>query len=270
MLKSFNIIAKRFLQTSAVNLKGHAKWQNIKHIKAANDKIRSMMITRQLRLLRIAANDGGSPVPETNPMLRDAVAEAIRRDVPKTTIQNFLKKLSEIKDKPIQRYLYEGRMYKKLYVVISMFPNSVGLAKIQIATVFRKHLVEAINAKRVFNERGVINVTARDGISLEHIEDECLSDAIECGAEDIEVYNAAERQVSFFCDPNEFLKVRQKLSALGHKVEHSECEFFPKTQLVQLKESELNDYKNFKSKLIEFDGFDEIYDNLDDDNDENA
>lgn len=60
MLKSFDIlllnVTKRFIQTSPTQLKGHAKWQNIKHIKASNDQQRGMMILKQMRMLRIAAN----------------------------------------------------------------------------------------------------------------------------------------------------------------------------------------------------------------------
>lgn len=60
MLKSFDIlllnVSKRFIQTSPTQLKGHAKWQNIKHIKAANDQQRCLMISKQMRMLRIAAN----------------------------------------------------------------------------------------------------------------------------------------------------------------------------------------------------------------------
>lgn len=60
MLKSMELIltgvAKRFVQTSAANLKGHSKWQNIKHVKSENDQQRSQMITKQMRMLRLAAN----------------------------------------------------------------------------------------------------------------------------------------------------------------------------------------------------------------------
>lgn len=59
MLKSFDLmlkhLAKRCVHTSAVNFKGHSKWQNIKHIKAANDQMKSLMTIQQLRLLRIAS-----------------------------------------------------------------------------------------------------------------------------------------------------------------------------------------------------------------------
>lgn len=214
--------------------------------------------------------EGGSPNPEINPTLRNAIEEAQRRDVPRSTIQNLLKKLSETKDKTaFQRHLFEGKLYKKLYFVIAIYTDSLAHTKIQIASAYKKHLVDATNTKRLFDERGVLHVIARDEIKSENIEDECLSDAIECGAEDIDVFNANERQVTFFCEPREFLKVRQKLSAAGHKIEHSEIEFFPNTQLIQLTENELKDYKKFKVKLTNIDGFDEIYDNLDDNDDNN-
>lgn len=139
-----------------------------------------------------------------------------------------------------------------------------------MATPFRKHLAETTNTKRLFIERGVCNVIARDDISKDNFEDECLNDAIECDAEDIEVFNVDERQVTFFCEPRDFLKVRQKLTAAGHNIQHSELVFFPNTQLVQLNDAELTDYNKFKERLATIEGFDEIYDNLDDDNDDSS
>lgn len=49
-------VAKRFLHITATCPKGHSKWQNIKNIKADNDRQRALMIQKQLRILRIAAN----------------------------------------------------------------------------------------------------------------------------------------------------------------------------------------------------------------------
>lgn len=208
-------------------------------------------------------SEGGSTNPGINTMLRSAIDEALRRDVPKSTVQNFLKKLTETKDKnTVQKHLFEGRLYKKLYVVIVVFTDNLAHTKIQIATSFRKHLVEATNTKRLFDEQGVFHVIARDGITAENIEEECLNDADECGANDFDVFNATERKVTFFCDPREFLKVRHKLALAGHKIEHSECAFFPKVPSAQLSDAELTDYEKFKGRLLSVDGFDEVYDNL--------
>lgn len=203
-----------------------------------------------------------------------AIEEAKRRDVPKASIQGFLKKLSESKDKTTyQRYLFEGRLYKKVSFIVTIFTDNLAHARIQIATPFKRHSADMTNTKRLFIERGVFNVTARKEISVDNFEDECLTDAIECGCEDIEVYDAAERKVTFFCDAREFLGVRHKLSRAGHQIEHSELVFFPNTALAQLNEAELLDYKKFKAKLLDVEGFDEIYDNVendDDDNDDNS
>lgn len=182
-----------------------------------------------------------------------------------------MKKLSEAKDKAnYQRQLFEGRLYKKLYFIASVYTDSVAHTRIQMATPYKKHLAENTNTKRLFIERGVCNVIARDGISADNFEDECLNDAIECGAEDIEVYDVAERQVTFFCDPRELLKVRQKLTAAGHNVEQSELVFCPtpSTQLVQLSDAEVADYKKFKDRLTLVEGFDGIYDNAENDDDD--
>lgn len=215
--------------------------------------------------------EGGSSNPDLNSTLQNAIDEARRRDVPQATIQGYLKKLAETKDKSqLQRHVFEGRVYKKLNFIAVIYTDKLAHVRVQLATIYRKHLIETVNVKRFFNERGVFNVIARDGIDITNFDDQCLTDAIECGAEDVEVFNVDERKVTFFCNSHEYLKVRHKLSTIGHKIDHSECMFLPNTNcnLVQLNEAELKDYKRIKEKLTEIDGFDEIYDNLENDDDE--
>lgn len=214
-------------------------------------------------------SEGGSPNPELNPRLHYAIEEAKRRDVPRATIQGFLKKLSETKDKStFQRHLFEGRLYKKLYFIATVFTDTLPHARIQMATPYKKHLAENINAKRVFIERGVFDVITRDNINMDKFEDECLNDAIECEAEDVEVFDAAQRKVTFFCDARDFLKVRHKLSLAGHQIERSELVFIPNTNLVRLSDTEMADYKKFKTRLDDIVGFDDIFDNLENDDDD--
>lgn len=153
-------------------------------------------------------------------------------------------------------------------VIVSIFTDRAAYVRIQMATPMKKHLAETTNTKRFFNERGVFNVIARPDINADNLEDECLSDAIECGAEDIEIHDTDKRQVTFFCDPNHFFTVKHKLTAAGYQIEHSECDFLPNGPLVELTESEQADYKKFKERLMAIEGFDEIYDNLKDEDSE--
>lgn len=59
MLNPFGLMLKtvdrRFVHTTFTYFKGHAKWQNVKHVKAENDRMRQTMIVKQLRNLRLAA-----------------------------------------------------------------------------------------------------------------------------------------------------------------------------------------------------------------------
>lgn len=42
------------IHTSTINLKGHAKWQNIKHIKADKDSQKAAFISKHMRIIRVA------------------------------------------------------------------------------------------------------------------------------------------------------------------------------------------------------------------------
>lgn len=195
-----------------------------------------------------------------------AIEEALKRNVPKGTIQTALKKLSESKGKEeSKRLLFEYRLYKKLMVIVAIFTDRSAHVRIRMATPMKKHLAEVTNIKRLFIERGVFNVIARPDIKIDNLEDECLSDAIEFGADDIDVHDIDKKQVTFFCDPNHFFKVKHQLTAAGYQIEYSECDFFPNIPLVELTESEQADYNKFKERLMSIEGFDEIYDNLKDD-----
>lgn len=215
-------------------------------------------------------SEGGSANPDLNPVLRTAISEALKRDVPKSTITNLLKKFEDTKDKnAYQRLIFEGRIHKKIFFVAIVYTDKVPHARHQMTYPYKKHLVDASSTKRLFDERGVINAIARSGINADNFESDCLGDAIECGAEDIEVHSVAERQVTFLCGPRDLMEVRKKLATAGYQIEDSDCIFFPNTHLVELNDAEAADYKKFKERLTLVDGFEEIYDNLKED-DENS
>lgn len=193
--------------------------------------------------------------------------EALRQNVPKATILAGLKKLSQESDKSkIQRHIYDVKLYNKLFLIIAVYTDNLALTKNQLAYPFKKHKVDIKGTRHAFTERGVINAIARPEVRADHFEDDCLNDAIECGAEEIEVHDAEQKQVTFLCDPNDFIKVKTKLTALNYQIEHSECVFIPKPNImVRLNSNEIHDYKLFLGRLQEVEGLDEIYDNIEDD-----
>lgn len=187
--------------------------------------------------------------------------------MPQSTIKTTLKKLSETPDaSKIQRHLFEGRLYGKVFLVIPIYTENLPLARNQMATPFKKHHFTTNNTKHMFNERGVIHAIARPDVRIDHFEDDCLSDAVEVGAEDVEIHDVAERQVTFYCEPNEFVKVKQKLTSSGYKIVDADCHFIWEAPTVKLNADEAKNYEQFKERLqTGVDGFEVIYDNVDDD-----
>lgn len=161
------------------------------------------------------------------------------------------------------RHVFEGRLYNKMFLIIAVYTDNLELTRNQLAAIFKKHRFDAKSVRGLFVERGVIDALARPDIKVESIEDECIGDAMECGAENVEIFDAIERKVTFHCDPNEIIRVRQKLATAGHEIAHSECVFESKAPGITLKDAEAKDFEVFKGKLKSFvDGFDEIYTNL--------
>jgi transcriptional/translational regulatory protein YebC/TACO1 len=69
---------------------GHSKWAQIKRKKAANDLKRGKIISKHLRAIQAAARAGGSPYPEANVQLRNAIEAARADDVPVENSERLL------------------------------------------------------------------------------------------------------------------------------------------------------------------------------------
>ena len=70
---------------------GHSKWANIKHKKSKTDAQRGKIFTKIGRQIAVAVKEGGSD-PETNPRLRDAIANARAANMPNDNIMRSIKR----------------------------------------------------------------------------------------------------------------------------------------------------------------------------------
>lgn len=68
---------------------GHSRWAQVKHRKAGTDAKRSVEFSRFVRLITVAAREGGTD-PETNPRLRQAVDQARNAGLPKDNIERAI------------------------------------------------------------------------------------------------------------------------------------------------------------------------------------
>ncbi len=76
-------------------LKGHAHWQNVKHIKAARDREISLLHQKYSYKIGLAVKAGGGHTdPKLNRSLAKVIEEAQSLNVTKTCIQNAIKRAS--------------------------------------------------------------------------------------------------------------------------------------------------------------------------------
>ena len=71
-------------------MSGHNKWSQIKHQKGATDKKRSIVFSKILKAITIAAR--GEPNPAFNPRLRSLIEEARANTVPNENIERAIRK----------------------------------------------------------------------------------------------------------------------------------------------------------------------------------
>ena len=64
-----------------VRHKGHSKWQNIRHTKAAEDRKKAMVAKRYSELIAAAVKDANEPDPKRNRQLDRLIQEALANDL---------------------------------------------------------------------------------------------------------------------------------------------------------------------------------------------
>jgi len=198
---------------------GHAKWQNIAATKKANDAKVSQTCQRYANQINIAIKTNNNESnPKLNVALAKVIADAQSEDVPKSTIENAIKRAQNI-DAVMVESVVEVRGPGNTFIIAETFSKSTKTAEQLVQNVLKK-------AKAGITEKGILNTFERRGVIIakgnsEITLDSAEEDAIECGAEEIieaEVPSEDGRKVfEFFCSPIDFAAVRNNLSAKSLK-----------------------------------------------------
>lgn len=242
-------------------LAGHSKWQNIRHIKALNDGRKSTLFIKLARQMRLAMQAGG-PNPAVNATLRAAIDEALKKNMPNSTIQGVLKKFATQQSAAqLKKFTVEIKAFDQVNLICVLYTDRFTQLKMEMATTLRKNFSNFSEVKHMFDEQGYVEATASENKAGSDLLSACTEDAIEAGAEDVEIMNEESRLIRFLCDPNEIDRVRTQLEKLGYAVEHSEHAFFPKST-IKLNQDATEAYEKLKEKLQAMDGVEDLYDNV--------
>lgn len=165
---------------------GHSKWANIKHRKGAQDKKRAKEFTRAIKEITVAIKDGNGPDPETNPALRNAIANAKGVNMPKDTIQRAIKKASGADAESYELVTFEGYGPHGIAIYVECRTDNTNRTVASVRSIFTKgggSLGTNGSLEFLFERKGVFiiekNKTNLDKESLE-------LELIEGGATEIE------------------------------------------------------------------------------------
>lgn len=238
-------------------MSGHSKWATIKHKKAATDAKRGKIFTTIIKEITIAAREGGGD-PESNPRLRQAIANAKSANMPSDNITRAIKKgTGELPGVNYEETIYEG--YGPAGVAIMMVcltdNKKRTVANIRhLITKYGGNLGENGSVSWMFDKKGQITLKANG-----NNEEKVFEDALKVGAEDFEVDG------DFFIistDPSDIMSVRDALEEKGYEVESANIDMVPKNlqnvdsdkeqSVITLLEA-LEDHDDIKAVFTNFD-----------------
>ncbi|HNX36734.1 MAG TPA: YebC/PmpR family DNA-binding transcriptional regulator [Candidatus Cloacimonadota bacterium] len=237
-------------------MSGHNKWSSIKHKKGATDAKRGRIFTRLVKEIILAAKNGGGD-PETNPRLRTAIYSAKAENMPKDNIDRAIKRgTGEIEGVQYEELTYEGYGHNGVGIVVDVMTDNRNRTVAELRHTFSKYggnLAETGAVSWNFEQKGFMQVPAA---GLE--EDEFMMQALEAGAEDVELN---DDRFDIYTGSGDFHTVIAAIEKLGYPVENAELTRVPKNTI------NADDFASKLMKLIDqledLDDVQKVYANFD-------
>src|SRR5690625_1956742 len=203
---------------------GHSKWSNIKRRKGAQDAKRGKIFMRHSKEIYTAAKEGGDD-PEMNAALRLAIDGARAVNMPKDNIERAIKKATGTVDgKSFEEVTYEGYGPGGVAIIVQVLTDNRNRTAAEVRHAFSRNggnLGETGCVSFMFDRKGFIVILNEDG---QIDEDELTLEAIDAGADDIEVEDGA---FEIYTAPENFLEVSEHLRNQGYELEEAEISMIP-------------------------------------------
>lgn len=236
---------------------GHSKWANIKHKKSKTDAQRGKLFTKIGRQIAVAVKEGGSD-PETNPRLRDAIANARAANMPNDNIIRSIKRAAgELGNVTYEEITYEGYGPNGVAVIVQALTDNRNRTAGEMRYIFDRSggsLGATGCVSWMFDRKGLIIIENSEDID----EDELMMQALEVGAEDIELEDGL---FEILTDPADFTEVREGLEKSGYKIASAEVAMLPQNY-VQLTGEQYDQALSLFEKLEDHDDVQNVYHNL--------
>lgn len=207
-------------------MSGHSKWATIKHKKAKEDAKRGKLFTKLIREITAAARIGGGN-PDANPRLRIAIEKAKECNMPKSNIENAIKRgTGELEGVSYEEVNYEGYGPGGTAILIEALTDNKKRCAAEIRHILSRHggsLGEVGCVSWMFHKKGLL-VISKTGVD----ENKLMDIAIEAGAEDIQ--DVAEDNIyEIYTPPENYEKVKKALEEAGFNFNLAEITMIPQS-----------------------------------------
>lgn len=196
---------------------GHSKWSQIKRAKGVNDVKRGALFTRIGNQIAVAARSGSDP--ELNPSLAAVIEKAKSANMPMSTVERAIKRVSDKDSIQLEEILYEGYGPGGIAILVECATDNRNRTYPEVKHAFTKHggsIGEANSVAFQFERKGVIIVKSSG--------ENALLEVLEAGAEDA-VEN--EDVIVAYTDPKDLHEVKLKLNQAGLETESAELSYQP-------------------------------------------
>ena len=203
---------------------GHSKWANIKHRKGAQDKKKAKEFTRAIKDISVAVKEGGGPDPETNPTLRNAIANAKGINMPKDNIQRAIKKASGDDADDYQNVSFEGYGPNGIAMFIECTTDNQNRTVASVRSIFTKNggsLGKNGSIDYLFEKKGVFVI---DKSKVEQDLEELELELIEGGATEIEF---DDELIYVYTEFTDFGMMSSKLEELNIETKNADIHRIP-------------------------------------------
>jgi len=203
---------------------GHSKWANIKHRKGAQDKKRAKQFTRVIKEITVAIKDGNSADPETNPTLRNAIANAKGINMPKDNIERAIKKASGEEADNFELVTFEGYGPHGIAIFVECTTDNTNRTVASVRSIFSKNggnLSTNGSVEFLFERKGVFVINKSD---LDFKKETLELKLIEGGATEIE---EEDEQLILYTEFSDFGLMSECLDNLNIEPKNAEIQRLP-------------------------------------------
>ena len=234
---------------------GHSKWKNIQRTKGAQDAKRGKIFTKIAREIIVAVKEGGSGDPAKNSRLAAAIAKAKAANMPNDNIKRTIERAAGSgSGDNYESVTYEGYGPRGVAVIVDAMTDNRNRIAAEVRLNFDKYggnLGTTGCVSWSFDRKGVIVIDNEDG---KFDEEAVLNDALEAGADDIELDDDI---FEIYTTPDGFTTVSGALNSIGYSFISAQIEMVPQNYITL---TDPTDIKNMTKMLELMEDSDDIQD----------